>query len=347
MRIVVAMATYQGDRFLEEQLASITAQTRPPDAVYVRDDASTDGTVEVLKAFAASAPFPVHVTVSELRHGVTGNFERVVEEIEQADLIVLSDQDDVWLPQKLERLERAFVAAPGATLAFSDAHLIDSSGARLGLRRWHIPGFDARQQRAMARDPFGQLTSHYIVSGCMLAFRSEQRDLVLPFPSELQFDDSDMHVLHDKWISMVSAATGDVLVLDEPLFEYRIHPDQTIGIARNTRQRLLLPQAVRWQLVAYRSRRRPEYLAGMARLLSVLRDRVAATVPGPEGDASLASIDEARAHLEVRIATGPAGRSRGAHLRAVVADLRAGRYRRYSYGIASAVIDVVRYRTSA
>src|ERR671927_271278 len=100
----VAMCTYNGARFVREQLASIAAQTRPPDELVVCDDCSTDATLECIREFARTAPFPVRVVENEKNAGSTKNFERAVELCE-GDFIALADQDDVWLPEKLQRLE--------------------------------------------------------------------------------------------------------------------------------------------------------------------------------------------------------------------------------------------------
>src|ERR687894_3003245 len=101
-RFSVAMCTYNGARFVAEQLASVAAQTRPPDELVVCDDGSTDETCRLVEEFAARAPFPVRLFVNERNLGSTRNFGRAVALCE-GDLVALSDQDDVWHPEKLER----------------------------------------------------------------------------------------------------------------------------------------------------------------------------------------------------------------------------------------------------
>src|SRR5882762_9087557 len=100
MKISIAMCTYNGARYLREQLDSIAAQTRPPSELIVCDDNSLDETREIVAGFAASAPFPVRLGVNEQNLGSIRNFERAIKLCE-GDLIALSDQDDVWLPEKL------------------------------------------------------------------------------------------------------------------------------------------------------------------------------------------------------------------------------------------------------
>jgi len=123
-KISVAMCTYHGERFLAQQLASIAKQTRPPDELVVCDDRSSDRTVEILRDFAASVSHPVKIFENETNLGFVANFERAIQ-LCTGDLIALSDQDDIWYPERLELSEREFAAHPEVGLVFSDADLID------------------------------------------------------------------------------------------------------------------------------------------------------------------------------------------------------------------------------
>src|SRR5689334_9736183 len=168
------MCTFDGARYIEAQLASIAAQTVRPAELVVSDDGSTDGTVALVERFAATVDFPVKVSVNPHRLGVTANFERA-SELCSGEVIVLADQDDVWLPHRLATLARLFENDDHLLLAFSNAWLINEQGRRTGDLHWSIVGFSAAQQARMTRDPFGQLMGRSIVSGCSLAFRSSCR----------------------------------------------------------------------------------------------------------------------------------------------------------------------------
>src|SRR5258708_3955131 len=100
-RISVAMCSYNGARFLREQLESIATQTRLPDELIIFDDRSTDETIEIIDAFVKHARFPVRVEISESTRGATKNFEKAIA-LCQHEIITLADQDDVWHPNKLE-----------------------------------------------------------------------------------------------------------------------------------------------------------------------------------------------------------------------------------------------------
>src|SRR6186997_149500 len=111
MRVSIAMCTCNGERFLAEQLDSILAQSRPPDEIVICDDASTDGTWALLTTFAPKAPCPVTLRRNDTRLGVIGNFSQAMT-LATGDAIALADQDDVWHPMKLEKLEGALRANP-------------------------------------------------------------------------------------------------------------------------------------------------------------------------------------------------------------------------------------------
>ena len=134
-RISVAMCTYNGERFLPQQLASIAAQTRLPDELVVCDDRSTDRTVAIVREFAASVPFPVKVFENERNLGYSANFEAAIRRCE-GDLIALSDQDDIWYPQHLETLQRPFLEPrfPPVGWVYSNLDEIDESGAVVNRR---------------------------------------------------------------------------------------------------------------------------------------------------------------------------------------------------------------------
>jgi glycosyltransferase involved in cell wall biosynthesis len=118
--IGVALCTYNGERYVREQVRSIFAQTRLPDLLLACDDASHDGTVAALEELAAQAPFPVRIVRNSANLGFRRNFEEAISGCD-ADIIVLADQDDWWCPEKLEKIETAFERDPSAAAVFSDA----------------------------------------------------------------------------------------------------------------------------------------------------------------------------------------------------------------------------------
>lgn len=329
MRITVAMATHRGERFLERQLASIEEQTRRPDALVVSDDASDDRTVDILRRFAAEAGFPVHVLANADRLGVSGNYERAIVACD-GDLVVLADQDDVWLPHKLATLERTFEASPETGYAFSDAHLIDERGRRTGGRLWQMAGFDPAQQARMRVDPFGQVMGRSIVSGCTLAFRSQWRELLVPFPAERTA--AATRVLHDRWASIVLPLVSDVAVIDDPLIEYRIHAVQQVGIPALQIRKRVPSSVLRWRSAAIPTREHSARMLVNVELLRTVLERVG----------SSPQAEEAIAHLEARAAING---NRLLRVAPIMRELVTRRYDRYSLGGVSAAADLIRIQS--
>ena len=98
------MATYNGEKFLEQQLQSLSKQTRLPAELVICDDTSSDATVDIIKRFSETAPFPVKLVVNEERLGWRGNFLKAAS-LCVSEYIAYCDQDDIWLPEKLATVQ--------------------------------------------------------------------------------------------------------------------------------------------------------------------------------------------------------------------------------------------------
>src|SRR6266550_1879624 len=131
------MCTYNGSLYLREQLDSIMRQTRLPDELVICDDCSVDETRQIIEDFASVAPFPVHLHVNEQNLGSTKNFEKAISLCE-GDAIALADQDDVWNPFKLDRIETVLNSSPKVGLVFSDAEVVDEKLKPLGYNLWQL-----------------------------------------------------------------------------------------------------------------------------------------------------------------------------------------------------------------
>ncbi len=135
MKISVAMCTYNGARYLREQLQSIAAQAEAPHELIVVDDGSNDESINIVATFADSVPFPVDVHVNAANLGSTKSFERVIS-LCSGDVIALCDQDDVWRPIKLARFAAEFARAPEVGLVFSDAEVVEQDLSPSGYSLW-------------------------------------------------------------------------------------------------------------------------------------------------------------------------------------------------------------------
>lgn len=207
--ISIAMATFNGARHIGEQLRSLADQTLLPAELVVTDDGSTDGTVEIVSAFAATAPFPVRVHVNPQRLGYAANFMGCAARCE-GELIAFCDQDDVWSPDKLATCAALF--APGVRLVYHNADVFE--GDRV-LR----PLYPA-SQRPSDR-PFG-LSPWFVALGFTIVFRRELLDLGAVWERSLGYD-ADPRLAHDQWISLIGNICGPVPYVARPLARYRLH----------------------------------------------------------------------------------------------------------------------------
>lgn len=198
-------------------------QTRLPDEVVVCDDCSQDKTVEIIRDFAATAPFPVRLYVNETNLRVIKNFEKAISLCE-GEIIALSDQDDVWHDEKLKIFEEVFEAKPHVGLVFCDADLVDEKLVELGRSNWEQTGLDLKTQKLMMTKAFlDYLLGKPLVWGCMMAFRAKYKDLVLPIPDNIP------GIYHDYWISWLLSAASQLEPIPKHLVKYRQHPAQELG----------------------------------------------------------------------------------------------------------------------
>ncbi len=220
MKLSIALATCNGQRFLRDQLDSFLAQTRRPDELVVCDDRSDDQTSSLLDEFSKLAPFPVRILQNDRRLGIIKNFEQAVG-LCGGDVIFLSDQDDSWAPEKLARHEAVYQRHSDIGLVFSNGEVVDDALAPLGYTLYDAFGVRPRRQRAMnAGHALDQLVKCSRVTGCTLSFRADSRDILLPLSTQY---------LHDEWISLIMSAVARVRSLPESLIRYRRHQSQAVG----------------------------------------------------------------------------------------------------------------------
>lgn len=126
----IAMGTFNGEKYLQEQLDSLANQTILPDELVVCDDGSSDRTVEILENFARTAPFPVRIFVNEKNLGIPANFCKVFSLCEK-DVTFFCDQDDIWFPEKIEKMKAVFENEPDVGMVLSYDYRINQNGERI------------------------------------------------------------------------------------------------------------------------------------------------------------------------------------------------------------------------
>lgn len=205
-RVSVVMATYNGARFLREQLDSIAAQTRLPDELLIIDDGSTDGTLALLTEWAQGKPW-VRIDRNPRNLGINATFWRLLNE-STGSHVFISDQDDVWMPEKIERM---MARADDAILAFSDAEIIDGDGNKLSASE-------------MARHAWRKglaLSAYFFVHGNVISGHNMvvHRWLIAHTPEPPAAN----IMMYDQWLALSAALQGGFTELDAPLARHRIH----------------------------------------------------------------------------------------------------------------------------
>lgn len=205
MKCSVAIATYNGEAYLQKQLDSLASQSRPPDEVVISDDRSTDNTLQIAQEFQKKVLFNVVIHQNEEQKGFIQNFDKALS-LTTGDLVFLCDQDDVWFKQKLESVERYAIEHPAYSVFMNDALLTDGDLNRTDLTL-------QQQIRSLGR-PMQQF-----ITGCCTAVRRSHLERILPIPSD--------YPSHDGWIVNLADALEEKMVVSEVLQLYRRHGSNT------------------------------------------------------------------------------------------------------------------------
>lgn len=221
IKIGIVLATYNGEKYLSQMLDSLLAQTRPADFIVAIDDGSKDDTPNILKGYEGRLPLQVTCLPHNTGHRAAFSkaLELAAQQLGEDDLIALADQDDVWLPKKLQILEDTIQKNPEVNLVFGDAQVIDGEGKLLG-ESWRK--MDGVPEHLSLR---AILTGFTNVTGCMTLFKAKLLKLVLPIP--------ELAPVHDQWITFcasLEAHDNGVKSISDAVIQYRIHGQNAIGL---------------------------------------------------------------------------------------------------------------------
>jgi len=220
MKISVALCTYNGSKFIEEQINSILNQTVKVDEIIVCDDKSTDITVALLKKLQLLHPCIV-LFENEINLKSTKNFEKAIQ-LCNGDYIFLADQDDKWNQQKVSKILAIFKDNPNAEGVFSNADLIDEKGVlKTNKTIWDSVFFFEKEM--IKPIDFIDLISKNgnVVTGATFCIKKEVKSFIFPFSEEL---------FHDEWIATLLAFRKTLYYSTENLILYRIHQNQQVGM---------------------------------------------------------------------------------------------------------------------
>lgn len=220
-RLSVALCTYNGEKFIGEQLCSIQKQTILPFEMVICDDNSSDETIMFARSFADNASFQIRLFQNKPGLGVVKNFERAIS-LCTGDYVALSDQDDVWLPNKLEMALKTMQDAEKkygretpilvhSDLIVTDSHCNILSSSFMKSQNIFHPDID----------PLKTLLVQNFVTGCTMLINRPLVDLSLPIP--------DGVIMHDWWIALVAASCGKIVFIPEGSIHYRQHGGNVVG----------------------------------------------------------------------------------------------------------------------
>lgn len=322
MTTSVVLCTYNGARFLPAQWASVLAQSRLPDEIVVRDDASTDATpalLDGLVAMARARGIAVKFNCSEHNLGYVANFQTALLEA-SGDVVFLCDQDDVWHPHKLATQLAAFEQRPELLLLCTDAHRIGEDGSDLGRSLFDVLRLTrAERRRIHAGRGFEVLLRRSMATGATVALRRALLADALSIPDGW---------VHDEWLAIIAAVLGGFDGLEFALIDYRQHRGNQIGMpGRSIRTRVrkfLAPSPIGIGMLIARD----EQL--LARLVA-MEGRVPAV--------ATERVREKLRHLRVRSALATAPWTR---LGTVLREAWSGHYHRFGAGWRLALRDLLR-----
>lgn len=215
-KVDILLATYNGEKYLQEQIESILDQTYTDFRLLISDDYSNDKTVEIIKELAKKDDRIVTFFQKE-NLGVVKNFEFLMEKVE-SDYFMFSDQDDIWKKNKIEKSVEKI--EKGFDLAYSDLEVVNDNLEVMNKSYWELKGFIKKVKKY---NNFESLYLNNYITGCTLISKKQYIKEVLPIPKNTEY------ILHDYWLPLMVSRDGKIGYIDEPLIKYRQHKNNRIG----------------------------------------------------------------------------------------------------------------------
>lgn len=218
--VSIIVATYNGERYIGEQLESLLAQTYPAIEIIVSDDGSTDKTLDIVEAFRQKAPSRVIVHRNAQQLGYADNFLTATRNLASGDIIAFCDQDDIWHPDKCQKCVDALVKND-AVLCAHTLNKIDHDGKFIAFFDQGIKADTVYEP--MSLEPWG------VFFGLSVVFKKSLLDIIPAERRGLDVWDFDKPLAHDRWIYYLGNHLGRVVTISEPLASYRQHQTNLFG----------------------------------------------------------------------------------------------------------------------
>lgn len=217
-KIDILMATYNGEKYLKEQIESILNQTYKNIRLIISDDASKDSTPQILEEYRKKDS-RIEIYLNKENRGVVKNIEFLLEKVED-EFYMLADQDDVWLPLKVEKSIET-LKKQNADLVFGDLEVVDEKLETL------YPSFgDFMLLNRKINKYIDSYKVNYLyncVTGCTVLSKKEFIEKILPIPAESKY------LIHDHWIGIMVALNGKLAYMPEKYIKYRQHGNNQVG----------------------------------------------------------------------------------------------------------------------
>lgn len=226
MRISIVMATYNGEKYIDEQLRSIFRQTYKPDEVIIRDDCSTDNTVQIIEDFIRKYQLEWRLIRGKKNIGFEKNFSEALKEA-SGDIIFFSDQDDVWGKNKIQVMTLIMNKHKQILCLNSGYNCINSKGEKKRIKSIPFTSNNGLiigkvvRRNSISRFSAEEVLKYNISMGCTMAFR---RELIADYQNNAG------EVPHDWLINIIAATKNGLFFYNNPLIRYRLHNENTIGV---------------------------------------------------------------------------------------------------------------------
>ncbi|MCX8533631.1 glycosyltransferase [Chryseobacterium luquanense] len=224
VNISVALCTYNGEKYLSEQLDSIFLQSVYVDEIVICDDLSTDQTLEVIQSYLDKYPERIKLIVNEQNLGYVKNFEKAISKT-TGDLIFLSDQDDIWLKNKVETVLNEFKNHPTKNVFSHDLEILSENGEIIKTSFWESPNFKKQFNNAQILEYL--LFEKNVFPGMTLGITKNAKEEYFPLKK------INTTIIHDYEIVLKSCNDEKFMIIPEVLSSYRIHEGQNIGFNNN------------------------------------------------------------------------------------------------------------------
>lgn len=221
-KIDVLMATYNGEKYLKEQIDSILNQTYKNIQIIISDDCSTDSTREILKQYEQNEKIKIYYQEKNL--GYIKNFEFLLRNVEN-DIYMLSDQDDVWKEQKIEKAVEK-LKNENLDLVFGDLEVVDENLNTLYDSFNKFMKLDRKIEKYI--DSYKLQYLYNCITGCTIISRKKLIDKILPLPNNSKY------MVHDYWMGLMVALNGKIGYIKETYIKYRQHGNNQVGIEKKS-----------------------------------------------------------------------------------------------------------------